>query len=87
MPDQTGARLPRTLTLRRLVGLLRPERARLARGTAFLAVGSAMGLLYPKVAGTIIDAAVAGGDQNFNTVRIPNTRAFLTALGVPPSST
>jgi len=76
MPDQSGARLPRTLTLRRLLGLLRPERARLARGTVFLAVGSAMGLLYPKVAGTIIDAAVAGGDRS------PIDRAALELVAI-----
>jgi ATP-binding cassette subfamily B protein len=56
-------RAPRTLTLRRLLALARPERTRILVGTFFLAVGSAMNLLYPKAAGTIIDAAVAGTDR------------------------
>lgn len=54
---------PRSLTLGRLLQLARPERTRIIVGTVFLLVGSAMGLLYPKAAGTIIDAAVAGHDR------------------------
>ncbi|HXN56512.1 MAG TPA: ABC transporter transmembrane domain-containing protein, partial [Myxococcales bacterium] len=53
-------RTPKTVTLRRLLQLARPERKRLIVGSIFLAVGSAMSLLYPKAAGNIIDAAVAG---------------------------
>src|SRR5260370_416 len=82
MPEQTGPRLPRSLTLRRLLGLARPERVRLALGTVFLAVGSAMGLLYPKVAGTIIDAAVAGGDRS----RIDRAALEMVAIALVQSA-
>jgi ABC transporter fused permease/ATP-binding protein len=53
-------RTPKTVTLRRLLQLARPERKRLIVGSIFLAIGAAMSLLYPKAAGNIIDAAVAG---------------------------
>jgi ATP-binding cassette subfamily B protein len=57
-------RTPKTVALRRLLQLARPERKRLIVGSFFLAVGSAMSLLYPKAAGNIIDAAVAGQNRD-----------------------
>src|SRR5438105_6963797 len=53
--------LPKGATLRRLLQLARPERRLLAGGMAFLAVGSAMGLLYPQGLRVIIDGVLAGG--------------------------
>jgi ATP-binding cassette subfamily B protein len=82
MPEQTGPWSPRSLTLRRLLGLARLERARLMLGTVFLAVGSAMGLFYPKVAGTIIDAAVAGGDRS----RIDRAALEMVAIALVQSA-
>jgi ATP-binding cassette subfamily B protein len=65
LPLPTPAlRTPKTVALRRLLQLARPERKRLIVGSFFLAVGSAMSLLYPKAAGNIIDAAVAGQNRD-----------------------
>jgi ATP-binding cassette subfamily B protein len=58
--DHTPARNPRA-ALRRLLTLARPEWARLAAGTAFLAVGSAMTLAYPQGVRRVIDGTLAGG--------------------------
>jgi len=52
---------PKTATLRRLLLLARPEWRLLAAGVAFLAVGSAMGLLYPQGMRIIIDGVLGGG--------------------------
>ena len=48
-------------TLRRIVGLARPEWRLLAVGTAALAVGSAASLLYPQAIRVIIDGALGTG--------------------------
>ena len=51
---------PRTLTLRRILALARPERSRLALGTLFLATGALSGLLYPQGIGKLIDDSLGG---------------------------
>ena len=51
----------KTATLRRLLLLARPEWKLLAVGMAFLALGSAMGLLYPQGMRVIIDGVLGGG--------------------------
>jgi len=51
----------RAASLRRVLSLARPERARLVVGTFFLAVGSAAGLIFPRVIGGVVDAALAPG--------------------------
>jgi len=48
-------------TLRRLLELARPEWKLLGVGVAFLALGSAMGLLYPQGMRLIIDGVLGGG--------------------------
>jgi ABC transporter fused permease/ATP-binding protein len=52
---------PSRATIRRLIGLGRPEVARIAGGTAFLVVGSLMSLLYPQGVRVVIDEALRGG--------------------------
>jgi ATP-binding cassette subfamily B protein len=52
---------PKSATLRRLLQLARPEWRLLAGGMVFLAVGSAMGLLYPQGLRVIIDGVLGGG--------------------------
>ena len=52
---------PKTATLRRLLLLARPEWRLLALGVVFLALGSAMGLLYPQGMRVIIDGVLGGG--------------------------
>lgn len=56
MPD-------RSATLRRLVLLARPEWRLLSAGLVFLAIGSAMGLLYPQGIRIIVDSVLAGGSR------------------------
>src|SRR3954471_19097509 len=51
----------RGATLRRLLALARPEWRMLAVGMVFLAIGSAMGLLYPQGLRIIIDGVLGGG--------------------------
>jgi ATP-binding cassette subfamily B protein len=51
---------PKTATLRRLLLLARPEWRLLAAGVVFLALGSAMGLLYPQGMRIIIDGVLGG---------------------------
>ncbi len=53
--------MAKSATLRRLLQLARPEWRLLAGGMAFLAVGSAMGLLYPQGLRVIIDGVLGGG--------------------------
>ena len=53
----------RRLTLRRLLALTSPERTRLGLATAFLAVGSLAGLLYPQAIKFIIDGALGARDR------------------------
>jgi ATP-binding cassette subfamily B protein len=60
MPDPAPA-LKKTATLRRLLLLARPEWRLLAAGVGFLALGSAMGLLYPQGMRVIIDGVLGGG--------------------------
>ncbi|HEX8698140.1 MAG TPA: ABC transporter transmembrane domain-containing protein [Myxococcaceae bacterium] len=59
---------PRTdprATLRRLLGLARPELRTLLLGTLFLAIGSGMSLLYPQAFKYIIDKALLTGDLEY----------------------
>ncbi|MFW7378613.1 MAG: ABC transporter ATP-binding protein [Oligoflexus sp.] len=49
--------------LLRLLSLAYPERRRLALGTVFLLIGSAMLLVYPQVVKKMIDEALTTGDQ------------------------
>ncbi len=56
----------RGVSLTRLLALARPEWRRLAVATAFLLVGGAAGLAYPKFIGVLIDAAVGGGAEAIN---------------------
>src|ERR1700704_2469800 len=51
----------KTATPRRLLLLARPEWRLLSAGVAFLALGSAMGLLYPQGMRIIIDGVLGGG--------------------------
>src|SRR5207302_1500891 len=51
---------PRAGTLRRIFTLARPEWRSIAAGTAFLALGSAMGLLYPQGLRVILDSVLGG---------------------------
>src|SRR5258708_24547623 len=53
--------MQKSVSLRRLLQLARPEWRTLAAGTAFLALASAMGLLYPQGIRLIIDGVLAGG--------------------------
>jgi ATP-binding cassette subfamily B protein len=55
------ATVPASSTLRRLAALARRERGLLAAGTAFLALGSAAGLLYPQAIRIVIDGALGEG--------------------------
>ncbi len=52
----------RSRGLRRLVGLARPEAARLALATVFLLAGSALTLSYPLAVGWLIDRIAGGGE-------------------------
>ncbi|WP_434391573.1 ABC transporter ATP-binding protein [Melittangium boletus] len=45
------------------MGLARPQARRILLGTLFLLVASALGLVYPKVIGDIIDQALHAGDR------------------------
>jgi ATP-binding cassette subfamily B protein len=47
----------RSASIRRVLRLARPELKSLVAGTVFLAVGSAMSLLFPRVIGSIVDQA------------------------------
>ena len=51
---------PRPATFRRLLQLARPEWRSIALGVAFLALGSAMSLLYPQGLRVIIDGVLGG---------------------------
>ena len=53
--------MQRSATLRRIIALARPEWRSIAAGTAFLALGSAMGLLYPQGLRVILDSVLGGG--------------------------
>jgi ABC transporter fused permease/ATP-binding protein len=54
----------RRLSLKRLLGLARTERPRLAAATFFLAIGSAAGLLFPQAIKQIIDGALTQRDRS-----------------------
>ncbi len=53
--------MQRSASFRRLLQLARPEWKTLATGTGFLALGSAMALLYPQGIRLIIDGVLGGG--------------------------
>ena len=55
-----------TLPMRRLLALAKPEWRRLVLATAFLIIGGAAGLAYPRVIGILIDAALSGGIATIN---------------------
>ncbi|PTL76486.1 ABC transporter ATP-binding protein [Vitiosangium sp. GDMCC 1.1324] len=46
------------------MSLARPQTRRLIAGTVFLLIASALGLVYPKVIGDIIDQALKAGDRS-----------------------
>ncbi len=50
-------------SLRRVLGLARPERTNLLLGVFFLVVGSAMGLLFPQAIKLIVDDALEAGNS------------------------
>jgi ATP-binding cassette subfamily B protein len=54
----------RSATLRRMLALARPEWRSIAVGTLFLALGSAMGLLYPQGLRVILDSVLGGRDPH-----------------------
>ena len=53
--------MERKATIRRLLALARPESKLLGAGMFFLALGSAMALLYPQGIRLIIDGVLGGG--------------------------
>jgi ABC transporter fused permease/ATP-binding protein len=55
---------PSRATIRRLVGLGRPEARRIALGTVFLIIGAAASLAYPQGVKKLIDGALAGVDPS-----------------------
>ncbi|MRG94172.1 ABC transporter ATP-binding protein [Polyangium spumosum] len=59
-PDKPAP--PTNMSLGRLLGLARPEVARLAAGTLFLVIGTLMGLLVPQAFRVILDRAVGKAD-------------------------
>src|SRR4030081_3689428 len=62
MPPLAPVRV-RTATLGRILQLSRPEWRSLSLGVLFLAIGSAMGLLYPQGLRVIIDSVLGGGGR------------------------
>jgi len=58
------------------MGLARPQARRILLGTLFLLIASALGLVYPKIIGDIIDQALHAGDR----ARIDNVA--LSMVGV-----
>jgi ATP-binding cassette subfamily B protein len=54
------------LPLRRLLALAKPEWRWLVLATAFLILGGAAGLAYPRVIGVLIDASLSGGVTTIN---------------------
>jgi ABC transporter fused permease/ATP-binding protein len=65
------AKAPRTLTLRRILAIARPERTRLIVGTFFLATGALAGLLYPQGIGRLIDDSLSGRSSGeINTIAL-----------------
>jgi len=69
---------PKLPTLGRLLRLARPEWKLLAAGVAFLALGSAMGLLYPQGMRIIIDGVLGGG----KTSLIDKAALFMVAAAL-----
>lgn len=51
------------VTVRRLMGLARPQARRIFVGTFFLLVASGLGLLYPKAMGSIVDGVLGAKDS------------------------
>jgi ATP-binding cassette subfamily B protein len=62
-PGKSKPRPPSRLTLRRLLGLARPEASALTAGTLFLLLGSGMSLLYPQAIRLIIDEALGARNR------------------------
>jgi ABC transporter fused permease/ATP-binding protein len=78
-PDDNSAKVrPNPVTMRRLVALARPEARRLALGTAFLALGSGMSLLYPQGVRIVIDEALGGVRPGM----IDRTAAMMAAVSL-----
>ncbi|EPX60558.1 Lipid A export ATP-binding/permease protein MsbA [Cystobacter fuscus DSM 2262] len=50
-------------TFSRLMGLARPQARRIIAGTFFLVLASALGLVYPKIIGDIIDQSLKSGNR------------------------
>ncbi len=63
MEKAPNSRIPPKVTLRRLLGLARPEVRTLIAGSFFLAIGSGMGLLYPQAMRLIIDEALGARNR------------------------
>ena len=83
-PDKPAAK---DGSLGRLLGLARPESARLAGGTVFLVIGTLMGLLVPQAFRVILDRAVgqAGGFWTIDRaalalILVAGVQAVATAL-------
>ncbi|MGC3996133.1 MAG: ABC transporter transmembrane domain-containing protein [Anaeromyxobacter sp.] len=55
----------RARTARRILALLRPERARLAAATGLLVIGAGLSLVYPQGIRAIVDGAIAGRDPGW----------------------
>ncbi len=63
MENASKPRIPSQVTLRRLLGLARPELRTLLIGTFFLIIGSGMSLWYPQQMKIIVDEALGARDQ------------------------
>ena len=79
----------KTATVRRLLQLARPEWKLLGAGLVFLAVGSAMGLLYPQGIRLIIDGVLGSGRRDMvdRAALFMVAVAFVQALAISARAT
>jgi len=66
----------KSVPLRRLVALARPEWRALVVGTTFLVIGSTMGLLYPQAIRVMIDGALSAGLEEIDRAAIAMVGIF-----------
>ncbi len=66
------------VTVRRILGLARPQARRLTAGIFFLMIASGLMMVYPKAIGDIIDQALKAGDRS----RIDNIALSMVAVFV-----
>lgn len=67
---------------RQLWRLIRPERRRLVAATAFLVLGSAMGLVYPQAIRVILDVALQRGSESWVDAAALGMLAVFAVQGV-----